>query len=608
MIAGSSDPLFDDWSATNRDPNRVVAANVKLVAARASSLVEDWPVAAAMVRARLLGTHGSKGLRYTSLFQRDDDPDTDDAERTTRREIEAVIRRRGSKIDASGMTTRRRWDRDIDQMAIVLGNGWAVRVNQGDQHRWRIVHPFRIRNPAGTCNSERMQDGVELDANFRPLAVHVDPSRQTDLTIPSSSTIRIPWTAPDGTPNVIHRVGWRIPGGIHGLSFFAPIMLPARMLQGISDAYVAAKRVQASIPLLMTVEDIAKAKEAYRGTRLANLVMPQGSEVEFPSWSFQGEDYQAFTDTEIRNVCAAWGIPWELVLGDHSAKSGASSRSLWQQFYQQAEDWQADFADEVSRPVDESCVREAAIAGEVTGLTDDWERNMVGAYKGPPRVMPDPLKEAQAAREWDGLGRSKTSAFAEQGWDYREETLAKGQEQANTEEQDQAEEQSDEEPAPEPTQEQAPSSAPDSDEENPAEPADEEDQQESKPSAAALREDIRAYQIALAAASAPRTEIHLAANMPLAAAPTVVNNVAASPATVTIQPAVAAVHNHVAPAPVTVQAASPVTVNVPQQPAPVVMATASAAPIHVHVPEQKQRKMRAVEQRDGSVIMEEIGD
>lgn len=428
MIAGSSDPLFDDWQTVVRDPNKVVAANVKVVAARALSLVEDWPVAAGMVRARLLGTHGSKGLRFTSLFQRDDEPDTDDGERTTRRQIESAIARRGAGIDASGTMSRRKFDRALDWMAVVLGNGWAVRVDQGDRHRWRLVHPFRVRNPKGRTNDERWQDGVELGANYRPAALHIDASRQSDLNLPAAESIRVPWTAPDGTPNVVHRVGWQIPGSIHGLSYFAPIMLPARMLQGISEAYVAAKRVQASIPLLMTVPDVEKAKAAYRGSRLANLVMPEGTKVEFPSWKFDGEDFQVFNDTEIRDICSAWGIPWELVLGDHSAKSGASSRSLWQQFYQQAEDWQADFAEEASRPINESIVREAAIDGDVSGLTEDWDRNMAGTYKGPPRVMPDPLKEAQAAEAWDRLGRSKTSAFAEQGWDYREETLAKGQE------------------------------------------------------------------------------------------------------------------------------------------------------------------------------------
>jgi capsid protein len=430
MIAGSSDPLFDDWAATVREPNRLVAANVKVVAARASSLVEDWPVAAAMVRARLRGTHGPKGLTFTSLFQADASLSTTDDELATRRQIMAALRRRDRRTDAGGQKTRRKWDRAIDWMAIVLGNGWGVRVQQSDGHRWRLVHPFRVRNPKGKSNDERWQDGVELDAEGRPAAVWIDTTRQGDLALPAADPIRVPWYAKDDTANVVHRKGWDIPGAIHGLSFFAPLMMPARQLQGVAEAYVAAKRVQASIPLLFEVEDIAAAKQAYAGTRLANLLVPKGSSVTFPSWKFEGADYQAFTDTEIRNICAAWGIPWELVLGDHSAKSGASSRSLWQEYYQQSEEWALDFTDEVARPRDEAQVREAALLGEITGLTDDWERNMAGAYQGPPVTMPDPVKEADAAEKWDRLGKSRTATFREQGWDYREETLAKEQEQS----------------------------------------------------------------------------------------------------------------------------------------------------------------------------------
>lgn len=430
MIAGSADPLFDDWTAYLREPNHHVAANVRLTAARAASLVEDWDVATAMVRARLLGTHGSRGLRFSSHFQRDDLPDTDDAERQTRREIEGAISRRRNRLDAGGTMSRRRFERALDWMAIVLGNGWAVRVKQSDGHRWRLVHPFRVRNPKAAVNDERWQDGIELDGQGRPAAVWIDPARQTELMFQSGEPVRIPWTAPDGTPNVVHRTGYDIPGSLHGLTWFAPIILPARMLQGVTEAYVAAKRVQASIPLLIETDDVAKTREAYAGSRLANLLVPKGSAVEFPTWRFDGADFREFDDVTIRNVCAAWGIPWELVLGDHSAKSGASSRSLWQQFYQQAEDWQADHSEQFGRPVDESIVREEQVAGTISGLSDDWDRNMAGVYRGPPRVMPDPVKEAQAAQAWDGLGRSRTSSFGEQGWDYREETIQGSQDES----------------------------------------------------------------------------------------------------------------------------------------------------------------------------------
>lgn len=77
---------------------------------------------------------------------------------------------------------------------------------------------------------------------------------------------------------------------------------------------------------------------------------------------------------------------------------------------------------------------------------------------------------------------------------------------------------------------------------------------------------------------------------PIQAAPVV--NVAAPSVTVE------AAHVEVPPA--------QVTVNVPQQAAPVVMATATAPAVHFHAPEAKPRRQRAVEQTDGSVILEDV--
>ena len=539
MQAASYDPLFEDWSTRLEDPNKVTSRSAKIVAARAQALVEDWDIAAALVRAVLLATHGAKGLRFRSHFQEDDAPETTEQERTARRLIEGAIRSRPD-IDAGGTMTRRKLERMQDWYATVMGDGYLVRVDQGVS-RWRLVHPLRVRNPKGKTNDERWQDGHEFGADGRPVALWVDSARTSDLSLPATDAVRIPWTAPDGTRNVSHRKRWEIPGSVRGLSSFAPLMLPARMLQGVSEAYVAAKRVQAQIPLLMKVPDVEKAREQYRGSRLANLLMGPNSEIQVLQWKFEGADYQAFTDTELRSICAAMGIPWELVLNDHSAKSGASARSMWQSFYQQADEWQLDHAEQTSRPIDESIIRERQIADPIPGLTDDWNRNMAGVYQGPARIMPDPLKEAQAADTWDKLNRSRSSAFADQGWDYREEVMQKSQDNELDEAQG---------VEPEPEQPTTPPPA------EPAEPdADDPEDDQSEQADAMARADIRAHQLAMATASAPRTEIHLPLNLPATQPPTVVNHVSAAPAAVTVNATAPTVVNNVNPTPVTIEAA-----------------------------------------------------
>ena len=607
MQAASSDPLFDDWSSRLEDPNKVTSRSAKVVAARAQSLVEDWTIGSALVRAILLATHGARGLRFRSHFQSDDAPETTDAERSTRREIEATIRARPD-VDASGTMSRRRLEKMQDWYAVVMGDGYLVRVNQGVS-RWRLVHPFRVRNPNGKVNSETMQDGHEFGADGRPIALWVDNQRASDLTLPTTAPIRIPWTSPDGTPNVSHRVRWGIPGSVRGLSSFAPLMLPARMLQGVTEAYTAAKRVQAQIPLLLSVPDLKTARENYRGSRLANLLLGPQSSVQFPSWKFDGADYQAFTDTEIRSICAAWGIPWELVLNDHSAKSGASARSMWQAFYQQADEWQMDHAEQTTALIDQAIVRERQITDPIPGLTDDWTRNMAGVYQGPPRIMPDPLKEAQAATAWDMLDRSRSSAFADQGWDYREEVMQRSQDEELSDAQggEHADAPASEQPSGSPDDSGAADSPDSSEDQSPPD--------DPQPTAAIARsDDMRASDVveilkamAGTAQQAPQP-VQIIQRMEVSAESAALMGEAIGRST-PMQPA--AVVNVAAPS-VTVEAAQVsvpapnVTVNVPQQAAPVVMATATAPAVHFHAPDAKPRRQRAVEQDDGSVILEDV--
>lgn len=436
MIAGdTSEPLFADWEAWLRDPDQEWASLWAIVAARSQSLVDDFPLAAAMVQAKLLRVHGAHGLRFRSLYQSDDAPDTTDAEIQTRREIELAIKRGSKHIDAGGTLSRKALDWCISWNATVLGDGFAVRVWQPipgvkTSTRWRVIHPARVVAPLDKRMDPKYTGGIEVDDNGRPSALWVVSEQRTKsgIYMPQEPK-RIPWYAADGTPNVVHKVGLRRPGTRRGLSEFAPIMLPARMLQGVDIAYVTMKRVQASHPMLIKVQDLKAAREQYRGTRIGNLLIGAGHEVQLPPFKFEGADYREFVDTTMRGICSAWQIPWELVLGDHSARSGAASRSLWQQHYQMAEREQADHVEQVQGPMDESILREAVADGSLD-LGDDWARNTLGIYQGPPKVMPDPQKEIEWATGAVALGMSKTTVFSRMGEDYRDEVMQTRQDSA----------------------------------------------------------------------------------------------------------------------------------------------------------------------------------
>lgn len=632
MIAGSSDPLFDDWRTWLSDPASEWSSLAALVAARGKSLVDDSPECAAMVRAKLLRIHGPNGLKFRSLYQEDQEPETTSQEVEKRRSIERAIKRGSRFIDAGGVLSRAEFDWQMSWNACVLGDAFAVRVWQEvpgipTATRWRIVHPARVVSPDGKENDPRFCQGIELDANGRPAALWVDMARlsPSGLWTPQKPE-RFPWYAPDGTRNVVHKVGLRTPGSLRGLSEFAPIMLPARMLQGVTTAYVAMKRVQASHPMLLHVSDVRKAREAYRGTRIENLLIAADHKVEFPSWKFEGADYREFIDTTIRSLCAAWQIPWELVMGDHSGKSGTASRSLWQAHYQMAEREQADYVDPVARPIDESLVREAD-ARDGLGLGDDWCDNMAGVYQGPPRIMPDPQKEVQWAEGMRALGMSRSTIMARMGEDFRDEVMQDRQDEelakAQAPEPDPDAEMDDPQDTAETEADpanDAPEDAAEGDADDALEPGDPVAARNTlRKSASAIgdemtRADFLAVIGALTAASKQQNQSQVVlqsryevksedvaelgaaiaahmpqtiVNVPQQAAPTI--NVAQPPAAVNVHPAAASV---------VVQAADPAPVQVNVAPTPVTIENT------VNVP---QRTIKVTPQRDGTTIMEPQG-
>jgi capsid protein len=585
--ASRSDPLLADFQPFLMDPRAEWSAVSSVIGARAAALCDDFPIARAMVTAKINGTHGSEGLRFRSLYAMDDEPDTVRSEEDGRRQIEATIYRADPWVDAGGVLSRREVEVALDEWATILGDGYAVRILQPGRSgapmdtAWRMIHPWRVKNPEAGQNTRRQIDGHAFNEQGRPAGIYVEIEEdainrfaQSPIFPMGGRTYFVPWTAPDGTPNVIHRRGLSKPGMIRGLSYFAPMILTARLMQGVEVAYVATKRVHASHPMTIKVDDIEAAKAQYAGTKIANLLVGPDQEVTFNDHKFEGTDYEAFINAELRNMCASWGLPYELVVGDHSAKSGASSRSLWQQYWQRCAVWQTEAIEQATRKIDESILREASARGQIS-LGDDWSRIMRGRYARPPRIMPDPLKEAQAAQLWLEVGRSYTSVFAEAGIDFVEETMQRHQDDALRSEQGVG---------------QAPAEPVDTEPEEP-------DPVEPEPEPAAPEPAAQAPQFVINMPEQAAPVVNITNHTPAQPAPIV--NVAASP------PAITVMHPDV-------------NVSVPQQPAPVVHVrndipapVVNVAAPSVTVDNQvvvPQRRVIARTLDDGSVEMSPVDD
>ncbi len=444
--------LQGDWRITITDPQLDWTTESIQLAARAEDLVRNDPVMAALMESKISGTHGNAGLRFRSLYAEDGSNETSPAETEMRRVIDDLIAQasNGRQLDATGLMCRSEFEEAIDRLATSKGECFAIRKYIPDRPAstiatcWQIIQPYRVTNPPGRPNDATLYEGIELDANGAPAGIHIAPAmRGTAINarlFDAKDWDYVPWYAPDGSCNIIHRIGLRPPGGYRGITAFAPLMAIAKQVKGTIEAYVVAKRIQACHPIFIKADDpVAAAKADRNGAVWGNnttiepgktYYIGRDADMVIPQWSFNGADMNDFLNALYRNQFAAWGMPICVVLGQMSSGSNQAARSDWMQYYRTCQRWQDDHIEQCSRIIDESILRESVARGRLQDTGQSWARYMQGRYVRPPKSMPEPTKEVQGIKGWADLGRDMTSAFAEAGLDFRESVMQRAEDNA----------------------------------------------------------------------------------------------------------------------------------------------------------------------------------
>gem|GEM_PF-3976726 len=421
------------WLAET-DPNYDWVNESLDLATRATDLVRNDPVSAALINAKTRGEQGSAGLKFRSLVSLDSDTsDTSDDETALRRRIEEIIEEAsdGRQIDAQGLSTRREFESSMSELSAVAGECFAVRCSVNGRTAWKMLRRSRISNPPGKIDSAELFQGIILGEGG-PVGVWVGPPQRVwSGQRKSEEWVHVPWYDENGMPCVMHRIGKREPGSYRGITMFAPNLYMAKQVKSTIDAYVVAKRVQACHPIFIKCSDpTAAAKKDRNGVVWGpNTTLEPGKvyyigeegEITLSSFQFQGADMREFLDTLYRNEFAAWGLPIDVVLAQLGKTNMAASRSAWLQYYRQCDCWQTDHIEQVSSIVNDTIIHEAILTGRLAmpaGMT--LRQLMRGRWIRPPRSMPDPLKEANAVTAWAALGRDLTGLYAESGVDFNE--------------------------------------------------------------------------------------------------------------------------------------------------------------------------------------------
>lgn len=450
----ASNRFFGDWSPVLSDVNDEIAQDGRDLAARAWDLYRNDPYARALVVTLVGGVLGPEGLPFRSLYAVDDASDTTDDEKATRREIEGVIRRATlrKRFDAGGQMTRREMSAAMLVSRIVHGDAFAVRVFKPDRPDayqgtcWRLIDPARVSNPNDAQDTDKIIQGVELDGDGAPVALHIRSTHPNLVrTSGAYKWTRVPFYSADGSLNAIHFKRSDRPDQVRGVSEFASNIRILKYLSDITWFWVIAKKMQASNCIIIECDDPKAAAAADRNgavlTGAAGIkpgmkyYVKTGWKIHLVNTQFQGADYKDFRNANLEAAAAPWGIPYEMALCVLTGTNLSASRAALGQFDQTCQRWRAELVHQVEQPWHESILREAHAFKTIRFGTTDFDLISKGRYLPPPKIDPDRLKTAQAAREWILLGRSLSSVFGEAGYPLEEEVAQRAQDNAYMEDQ-----------------------------------------------------------------------------------------------------------------------------------------------------------------------------
>lgn len=290
----------------------------------------------------------------------------------------------------------------------------------------RRLHPEQLERAKSLLlpSGARIVQGIEFDADGRRVAYWLRPSAPGE---PLAGTPFVLSRLP--ASNVIHMFRQLVPGQVRGLSWFAPVLLPAKDLDALLDAMLVRAKVAAMfVGSLHDPDGTAGGFEGdQKGGDLDTTAEPgtirveqNGSRLDWSDPPDSG-DTVAFSKAMHRRLAAGTGVTYEMLTGDYSETNYSSARAALLEFRRFAEGIQHHvIVHQLCRPVWNEFVRWQVLAGGISATAYQRDRAVLQSAKWLPPAWPwvDPMKDAQAAvLEMDNLIRSRAEIVAERGYD-----------------------------------------------------------------------------------------------------------------------------------------------------------------------------------------------
>lgn len=356
-------------------------------------------------------------------------PTAKHSDQETRKLIGATFNTWADDADADGRTDYWGLQADIARGVVLDGEAFLHMLQTDDGLRIRLIPPELIdESMTRELGDGRMiVQGVEFGHDGRRVAYHVFPQRPTDQFANYAPPVRIP------AEDICHVFKPLAAGQVRGISWLAPIILPASEFDQLIDALLMGVKIAALHAGFVT--DLNNSGSLpYDGSQSGSVLetgiepgtlkfLPAGLDVKFNSPQ-QAKETPAFIRLNLQALAAGLGLPEHLLSGDLTGANYSSLRAGLLPFRQRVEQVQYGvFVPQFLRPVWRRALTVAVFTGELSA--DDFESNLRD-YMAVEFIMPrpmqvDPQKDVDATiAEIEAGLTSRRKAVAERGWDLDE--------------------------------------------------------------------------------------------------------------------------------------------------------------------------------------------
>lgn len=311
--------------------------------------------------------------------------------------------------DTDGRTDFWGLQADIARSLVIDGEAFIRVLATDDGLRLQLI-PAELVDESRTAelaDGGYIVSGIEFNASGERVAYHVMPAKPSDVFATYAAPVRVPAT------EILHVFKPLGVGQVRGISWLAPIVVPANELDAIVDGLAVGVKIAALHAGFLI--DLNGSGEPFDGDDISLEPgtlrrLPTGVDIKFSSPQ-QANEVASFLRFNLQMLAAGLGLPEHMLSGDLTNANYSSLRAGLLPFRQRVEQLQYHtLVPQLLNPVWRRVMTLATLTGDMETLPKaEW---LPPAWQ---QVDPEKAAKADAAELAAGL-TSRRKLVAARGW------------------------------------------------------------------------------------------------------------------------------------------------------------------------------------------------